>query len=179
MLARVAAGDRGAPLVALYRGYAGRIHGLGLRLTGDAGLAEELVQETMVRLWRGADRFDPARGTVRTFVYTIARRAAVDFLRRSASRPLPTVDDPTALADALESGKDDQADRILLGLGVREAMGALSPKQREVLELCFDEDLTQTKAAERLGVPLGTVKTRCFHALRALQAELRERHIIG
>lgn len=180
MLARVGAGDRGDPLSDLYARYARRIHGLGLRMTGDAGMGEDLVQETFVRLWRGAASFDPRKGTARTFIFTIARRAAVDLLRRSASRPLPTVDDPIGLADSLASEDGSRrADQIVLGLEVREAMEALSAKQREVLELCFDDDLSQSQAATRLGVPLGTVKTRCFHALRALGTELREREVVG
>jgi hypothetical protein len=105
LLARVAAGDAGTPgapprgppaapgaaatpLRALYRRYEGRLYGLGVRLLGDPGLAEELVQETFVRVWQGADRFDPARGSVRGLVFTIARRVAIDLWRRPSSRTL-------------------------------------------------------------------------------------------
>jgi RNA polymerase sigma-70 factor, ECF subfamily len=90
LLGRVAAGDHGRPLVQLYDLYSARLYGLGLRLLGDRGMAEELVQETFLRLWRSAARFDPERGSVRTFVFTIARRVAVDLIRRPASRPLAT-----------------------------------------------------------------------------------------
>jgi len=78
LIARVAAGDLGHPLEELYDRYAARLHGLGLRLLGDPGLAEELVQETFVRLWQSADRYDPKRGSVPSFVFTIARRLAID-----------------------------------------------------------------------------------------------------
>src|SRR5687768_1420436 len=100
LLGRVAAGDHGRPLVELYRLYSARLYGLGLRLLRDRGMAEELVQETFLRLWRSAARFDPERGSVRTFVFTIARRVAVDLLRRPASRPLTTADpDESAVPD--------------------------------------------------------------------------------
>lgn len=86
LVARLAEGDSGDPMVALYQRYGSRLFGLGLRLLGDRGMAEEMVQETFVRLWRGAERFDPDKGSVRTYTYTIARRVAIDLRRRSASR---------------------------------------------------------------------------------------------
>ena len=89
LLRRVADGDHGEPLVALYHRYASRLYGLGLRLMGDAGMAEELVQETFLRLWRSARRYDAERGSVRTFLFAIARRVAVDLLRRTASARCP------------------------------------------------------------------------------------------
>jgi len=87
LMARMASGDNGDPMVALYELYGGRVFGLGVRLLGDRGQAEEMVQETFVRLWRSARRFDPEKGSVRTFTFTIARRVAIDLRRRSAARP--------------------------------------------------------------------------------------------
>ena len=168
LVARVAAGDRGAPLAELYRRYEGRLYGLGLRLLGDPGLAEELVQETFVRLWRNAPRFDAARGSVSTFVFTLARRIAIDLWRRPSSRPFaPPPDELVAPGDAM--------DRLVVGLTVRDALESLSPAHREVLELSYSGDLKQTEIAERLGLPLGTVKTRTYYALRALKLALEER----
>jgi RNA polymerase sigma-70 factor, ECF subfamily len=172
LLGRVAAGDHGEPLADLYNRYASSLYGLGLRLLGERGMAEELVQETFVRLWRSARRFDPERGSVRTFTFAIARRAAVDLLRRPASRPLPTTEN-----DADEA-IEEAFDALVLGLDVREALGALAPKHREVLELVLDEDLGQADIAERLGIPLGTVKTRMFYGLKALRLELEERGVL-
>jgi RNA polymerase sigma-70 factor, ECF subfamily len=173
LLRRVAAGDHGDPLVDLYRRYSARLYGLGLRLLGDRGMAEELVQETFVRLWRSAPRFDPERGSVRTFTFTLARRAAIDLLRRPSSRPLPD-------ADGVEEVPDGPAfDALLLSLDVRDALDCLSPKHRAVLELMLDEDLSQAEIAERLRIPLGTVKTRSFHGMRALRMELEERGIVA
>jgi RNA polymerase sigma-70 factor, ECF subfamily len=168
LLGRVAAGDHGQPLVALYDRYASSLYGLGVRLLGERGMAEDLVQETFVRLWRSAPRFDPRRGSVRTFTFAIARRAAVDLLRRSASGPLPTVDGDT------DEAIEDAFDSLVLGLDVREAVSALAPKHREVLELILDEDLGRAEIAELLEIPVGTAKTRIFYGLKALRLEMEE-----
>jgi RNA polymerase sigma-70 factor (ECF subfamily) len=174
LLARVAAGDLGAPLEELYDRYAGRLYGLGVRLLGDTGLAEELVQETFVRLWRTAGRYDPERGSVSSFAFAIARRIAVDLWRRPSSRPFAeAVEDERAAGE--QAG--DSVDRILVGLSVREALDSLPDGQREVLELLHLHDLTQVQVAERLGVPLGTVKTRAFYGVRALKQALEEREV--
>ncbi len=168
LLALVAAGNRDEPLVELYSRYAKRVYGLGLRLLGDQGLAEDLVQETFLRLWRSAPSFDPDRGTVRTFLFTIARRAAVDLWRRRRDR-----------IEVAGSGiepvvEDDAFEALLVSLDVHDALDELSSKHREVLELHYRGDLTQQQISEQLEVPLGTVKTRTYHALRALKGKLEE-----
>jgi RNA polymerase sigma-70 factor (ECF subfamily) len=168
LLSLVAAGDSGTPLRRLYHSYERRLYGFGLRLLGEQGLAEELVQETWVRLWQSAGRFDPDRGTVRAFLFTIARRVAVDLHRRPSSRRLG--------AEVEDAGSvEAAADQVLLAVTVRDAMESLSPAHREVLELVYDEDLKLADVAERLDVPLGTVKTRAHHALRGLRQALEER----
>lgn len=124
---------------------------------------------------RRALRCGEGLGT-RTFTYTIARRVAVDLLRRTASRPLTT----EAGEDAdLEGLGDEGFDKLLLGLDVRAALTALSPKHREILELHFDADLTHTQVAEQLCIPLGTVKTRTYYGLKALRLELEERGLVA
>jgi RNA polymerase sigma-70 factor, ECF subfamily len=175
LMTRLAAGDRGEPLEALYGTYGRTVYGLGLLLLHDRGLAEDLVQETFVRVWRSASRFDPARGSVRTFVLTLARRAAVDLWRRQRG-PLPLALEGTEPED---TAGNEAFRHLVLRLDVREALDGLSPAHREVLELQFDSDLTQAQAADRLGVPVGTVKSRTLYALRALARELRERDIVG
>jgi RNA polymerase sigma-70 factor (ECF subfamily) len=167
LLAQVGAGDRGEPLRLLYGRYSGRVYGLGVQLLGDRGLAEELVQETFLRVWRTADRYDPERGSPPTFVFTIARRLAIDLWRRPSSRPAQPEPPPPP--------DDDQVDTLLARLEVREALKTLSEAHRQVLELTFSEHLKQAEIAERLGIPLGTVKTRSHHALRALKAALESR----
>ncbi len=126
-----------------------------------------------MRLWRSAPRFDSEQGTVRTFLFTIARRAAVDLRRRPSSRQLAELpeDDQGAVSD-------DDFESLLLGLEVRDAMEALTDDHREALELYYDRDVTQREIAERLGVPIGTVKTRTHYALRALRGALQEREAL-
>jgi RNA polymerase sigma-70 factor (ECF subfamily) len=180
LLAQIAGGDQGAALAAICDRYASRIYGLGMRLLGDRGMAEELVQDTFVRVWRSAPRFDPERGSARTFIYTLARRAAVDLQRRTASRPLPTVadeenDGPKATVDRAAL---DAYEETVLGIDVRDALNTLSEKHRDTLLLCYDEDLSRREIAERLGIPMGTVKTRIHYALRALKLELEERGLV-
>lgn len=174
LVEQMSAGDRDDAVRLLYARYGRRLYGFGMQLLGDAGMAEELVQETFVRLWRGARRFDRSRGSVRTYVFTIARRVAVDLRRRPAARPLDTsAEQPEGEVDP------EQFDQLLLRLEIRDAMTSLSDKHREALELQYERDLTQRQVSERLGVPLGTVKTRTYHALRALGLELRERGLLG
>ena len=170
LLALVAAGDREQAVGRLYDRFARRIYGFGLHQLGSASLAEELVQETFVRVWQAASRFDPERGSAATFVFTIARRLAVDLWRPRAARP-------PGGAEAREQAMPNGVDRLLVGLAVREALDGLSPAHREVLELAHGQALTQVEIAERLGIPLGTVKTRTFHALRALRLALREHDV--
>lgn len=157
-------GDRERAMTELYDRYARRIHGLGVRLLSDRALAEELVQETFVRLWRSSGRFDPARGSAGSFLFTLARRAAIDMHRRRppVTSPVPELDD----------GGSARFDQLVEELALREALSQLPDHHREVLELAYFEDLTQESIGRRLGVPPGTVKSRTFHALRTLRGLL-------
>ncbi|CAA9503060.1 MAG: hypothetical protein AVDCRST_MAG30-2034, partial [uncultured Solirubrobacteraceae bacterium] len=136
LLARVAGGEREAPLAELYERYARRVYGLGVRLLGDGTLAEELVQETFVRLWQSAGRYDVRQGSVRAWLWMLARRTAIDLQRRAAARP-------QAMAHSGGEGEttdpvsrlvsEDQVDRAIAQLDVRDALERLNPKHREVL----------------------------------------------
>jgi len=172
LLLAVGRGDRDRALPDLYRRYERRLFGLGIRLLGDAGLAEELVQETFLRVWRTANRFDPARGTAAAFILSIARRLAIDLWRRPSSRPMQSP--PETVADV-----DETIDKLLLQLAVRDALDSLPPAHREVLELSYHADLTQPEVASRLGIPVGTVKSRAYHALRAFRRAVDQRGIDG
>lgn len=179
LLARVAGGDRDASLAELYDRYAGRLYGLGIRLLGDRGQAEELVQETFVRVWQGAGRFDGSLGSVETWVRVIARRTAIDLQRRAAARPKAVAQGQVAALERVEPAVTEEiAERAQLSVDVRAALEALTAKQREVLVLGYDAQLSQSEIAERLAIPLGTVKTRTFNALRALRALLEERGLV-
>jgi RNA polymerase sigma-70 factor (ECF subfamily) len=167
---RLASGDETA-LDELYARYERPVFELGIRLLGDRELAAELVQETFLRLWRTADRFDASRGAVATYVFTVARHLAVDLWRRPSSRPLEP--EPGERAAVIGDATDDMLTRVV----VDEALATLSRPHREVVVLSYCADLTQPAIAQILGVPLGTVKTRSYHALRALKAALMERGI--
>jgi len=164
LVAQVAAGDIEAAMAELYRRYSRRLYCFGMQVLGNTGLAEEMVQESFVRLWRTAAGFDARRASVGTYLFVIARSTAADIRKRPSSRPLLPVEEVDVPPQA------DTVDQILDGLIVHEALGTLSPAHLEVMRLARDEDLTQSQIAERLGLPLGTVKTRMFHAMRALRA---------
>lgn len=165
--AAVAATPPAAPLedlhdpVALARRYERPLRTYGRRRLADHRDVEELVQETLVRLWRMGDRFDPARGTVDGVVFTIASRVLVDLLRRRR----PTAALPADHEPALR----DHADAVEAALVVRGALATLSPDHRQVVELAWFDGLSQRQIADRLGIALGTVKTRSMWALRHLQ----------
>ena len=170
LLARVAAGEVQGPVTELYDRYASRLMGFGLRLLSDRGLAEELVQETFVRVWRAAPGFDGGRGAVRSWIFTIARHVAVDLHRRRARDGL--TETPAELA-----ADDEALEALVLELTVRDALDSLSPDHRAVLELAYHDDLTQSDIAERLEIPLGTVKSRTFTALAEMRVALSQRGI--
>jgi RNA polymerase sigma-70 factor, ECF subfamily len=182
LVARIARGDRGAPLAELIERYKRPLFGYGVKVLGDPWLAEELVHECFIRLWRTAGRFDPERATVSTYLYMVARTIAVDVYRRSASQESPggrrRADiEPEQLAEQVPI--EDDSSRIVERLSMREALKSLSPAHREVLLLAHYDGLTQVEIADRIGVPLGTVKTRMFHGLRALRAVLESRGTDG
>jgi RNA polymerase sigma-70 factor, ECF subfamily len=174
-MARIAAREPGDALGRLIDSYSRPLYGLGMRLLGDRGLAEELVQDSFVRIWRSAASYDADRGSVRTFIYTIARRAAIDLQRRSSRVPVPVEPSPDDRPVGHETGALDSFDRLLTQIEVRESMSKLSAPHREVLELFYDGGLSQREISARIGIPLGTVKTRTYHALRALRTQLGER----
>jgi RNA polymerase sigma-70 factor, ECF subfamily len=169
LVAQIAAGDMGAPVTELYHRYGQRLYRFGVQMLGNDGLAEEMVQECFVRLWRTAGRFDTARGSVGAYLFVIARSTALDIRKRPSSRPLIPID------DAYTPPEFDNVEQILDSLILREALDTLSLAHRQVIRMAHDQGLTQSQIAGRLGLPLGTVKTRMFHAMRALRTALDER----
>lgn len=163
LLADAARGDQRAATV-LYDRYADALYGYGLGRLGDHELAEELVQRVLERLWRRADAYDPTRGPVRAYVFAMAASTVADLRRQAARRPRP-VEDP----DDRRLTVDEAADRVLLAASVREALDRLTPEHRRILELAYRGGLTQREIAELLELPLGTVKSRTYYALRAFR----------
>ena len=126
-----------------------------------------------MRLWRTAGKFDAGKASVGTYLYVLARSVAADIRKRPSSRPLLPVDDVDV------PPQPDGVDQILDSVIVREAFDTLGPAHAEVIRLAHEEGLTQQQIADRLVLPLGTVKTRTFHGMRALRAALIERGFHG
>lgn len=169
LLQAVGRGDVDA-LRALYRSFERPLYALGIRWLNDPKLAEELVQEVTLRVWRRASRFDPARGASSSWIFGIARNVAADLARARAKAPVPVADAPDALAPWDE-------DRAWTAWEVARAVALLPEDQRRVVELAYANQMTQSEIAAELGIPLGTVKTRLYTALRKLRAIFAERGI--
>jgi RNA polymerase sigma-70 factor, ECF subfamily len=156
-------------LRALHDEHADALWTFALRLTsGDRGKAEDLVQETLLRAWRHPEALDPSRGSVRSWLFTTARNLAIDAWRKPSRRAEVVTD------ELPESTIGDETDRMLQSWLVAEALAQLSPAHRAVLVECFYGGRSVSEAAERLGIPPGTVKSRTHYALRALRLALEE-----
>lgn len=169
------AAEDDAIITAMYRQYRDPLMTLVMRLTGgNRQQAEDVVQETMVRAWREADRLDLSGPSLMPWLTTVARRIVIDDHRRKQARPIETAD--TELANLPAEDDTAAADRRLI---VTEALLALSPLHRQVLNETILRDRTANQAAEVLGIPVGTVKSRVYYALRALAVALAERGVIS
>jgi RNA polymerase sigma-70 factor (ECF subfamily) len=193
LVREVAAGSQDA-LAALYDGYADAVFAAAIRLTSDRQVAEEVVQETFLALWNRAELFDPNTGSLAAWLHTIARNRTVDRLRAAGRRP-----NLVPLSSAAGSDENDTAalERIAasgtvlggadLGPGpegelaaaelrdvIRGALAELPEHERTALVLAYSSELTQSEIAERLGWPLGTVKTRTRRALMRLREVLSD-----
>jgi RNA polymerase sigma-70 factor (ECF subfamily) len=159
----------------LFDAHAPALLAFALRLTqGDRGRAEDIVQETLLRAWKHPEALDPARGEARTWLFTVARRIAIDAHRARAARPVEVGDDALA---ALPAGSDE-IERAMRSWVVADALAGLSPAHREALVQTYYRGRTVSEAAEVLGVPPGTVKSRVHYAIAALRLALRERGVV-
>ena len=187
-LVRAVADGSEDALSALYDRHVGGVHAVALRLTGDRGLTEEVVQETFLALWNRAELFDPAVASLGTWLRAIARNRAVDRLRaigrRPALVPLPGERESSESHGGLDrmggepvviggAGRDPDPVLAAEAASVREAIGAalatMPDVERTVIVLAYREGLTQQEIAQRLDWPLGTVKTRTRRALARLR----------
>lgn len=140
-----------------------------LRRLGDRDAAADCSQEIFISAWRSRDRYDPALGSLAAWLMGIARFRVIDAQRRSASVPVPDAEAAEAQSEILVEPESDRlGDRML----VERALETLSPRARQVVELAFYSDLTQTEIAERLDLPLGTVKSDVRRALQRLRPHL-------
>ena len=170
LIQRVRADDTGEAMRALYRTYSGELYGFALNALGERGAAEELVQEVFTRAWRHAERYDPERASVRTWLYQIARHAIIDTRRRAAVRPGLPLHEPGPGSEPV----GESVEQAMLGWQVATAMERLSPDHRQMIRLAHLQGLTMREIAERTQLPVGTVKSRTWYALRALRLVLEE-----
>ncbi|WP_159625633.1 sigma-70 family RNA polymerase sigma factor [Actinomyces sp. zg296] len=171
LLGRVAQGDENA-FAELYDAWAGRLLALIIRIVIDRSQSEEVLQEVMLEAWRRAPSFDPSRGTGRAWLVTMARHRAIDRVRSSqAARDredawqgyLPDSDVTAAeVEDRMEAGR------------VRDALDAVGEPHRTTIALAYFTGLTHTEIAERMGVPLGTVKSRIRDGMAKMRTHLGE-----
>jgi len=189
----VAAGSEDA-LGMLYDRYVDAVYAAASRLTADRQIAEEVVQETFLALWNRAELYNPAMGSLAAWLHTIARNRTVDRLRSAGRRPSLVPFSATGGADEQDGAALDRlvaAGTILGGAGlgpgpegelaatelrhvIRDALDELPDVERTAIVLAYREDLSQSEIAERLGWPLGTVKTRTRRALLRLRGALAE-----
>ena len=163
-MAAVAAGDQHA-LRHLYERYGRLAHSIAYRISGDRATAEECTQDTFVALWRRADRFDPGRGQVSTWLFAIARNIALSAVRRQRT----TVELDDGREPDTTAGPDDLVAAAETAARLAEAMAGLPEPQLTVLQLAYFDGLSQSEIADRLGLPLGTVKGRVRLALERLR----------
>src|SRR5260221_2448277 len=159
-------------LAELYDRYGRVTFSLILRVVRDTGIAEDLVQETFLRVWNRVAGFDAQKGSIGPWLLAVARNRAIDYLRSAGGRERNALEYEETEHPALYN--DMERDILLADKArqVKAAMDKLSPNQRQVIELAYFEGLSQTEMAERMGQPLGTVKTWARTALKNLRDEL-------
>jgi RNA polymerase sigma-70 factor (ECF subfamily) len=197
-LVREVAGGSFDALADLYDRHGAAVFAVASRLTSDRGVAEEVVQDTFLALWDRAEAFDPDIGSLAAWLHTIARNRTVDRLRAAGRRPSIVSPAAGTAGDASETQVLERAaatGTIVAGSSapvapeaayasketravIEEALAAMADEERAVIVLAYREELTQSEIAERLGWPLGTVKTRTRRALRRLREALEHEQVM-
>ncbi|HJS26327.1 MAG TPA: sigma-70 family RNA polymerase sigma factor [Actinomycetota bacterium] len=173
---RLSARDRGA-FDELYQRYGRSAYGVALRVTSQEVIAQEVVQDAFLALWRAPEAFDAARGAFRSFFLSLVHHRAVDAVRREERLRKRTERasnlEPMTGEDPAEDVVEDAYLRVRRK-EVRAALTTLPAEQRQVLDMAYFGGMTQARIAAELGIPLGTVKTRTLAAMRKLRAALQE-----
>jgi RNA polymerase sigma-70 factor (ECF subfamily) len=170
LVARIAADRDREAFRTLFEQFGPRIKTLMMKAGADHALAEDLVQDVMMTVWRKVELYRPERGAVSTWIYTIARNARIDRLRHHSSRPYEDISDLELPSDEPDGEAAVYASQQAEKVGA--ALAGLPDDQRQIIEMAYLQDMSQSEIAERLSVPLGTVKSRMRLAYRKLQATL-------
>jgi RNA polymerase sigma factor (sigma-70 family) len=176
LLAGMAVGDQAAA-VTFVRRYQRRVFGLAYSMTSDAGVAEEVAQEALIRVWRHAPVFDPRRGSVTSWVLTITRNLTIDALRMRRAVPTDPDDFAATAMMSLEHNPEDAVARGDVRQTVRSALSVLPPEQRRAVVLAAVYGRTALEISEEEGIPLGTAKTRIRTGLIRMRAAVE--HTVG
>jgi RNA polymerase sigma-70 factor, ECF subfamily len=160
----------------LYDRHGGVAYSLAYRIVGERGAAEDVTQEAFISIWRSGARFDPTRGSVRSWMLSVVRNRAIDALRSKAGKaPRLTLDDDAILEQRpAEELTEEEAIRTETAGEVRGALGRLPGEQSKVIELAYFGGFSQSEIARMLGVPLGTVKGRMRLGLEKIRGDLSE-----
>lgn len=174
LMDRLAGPEVETAISALYDRYGRTVFGVGLKLLGDRSLAEELVQEVFLKVWRSSRTFDASRSSFSTWLYRVTRSAVSDMHRKRARsvRQMPDGDPYFAALRDASPGPQESLDDSWLSWRVSRALEGLGEAHREVIELAYFRGLSQREISSQTGVPLGTVKTRTSSALKRLRAGL-------
>jgi RNA polymerase sigma-70 factor, ECF subfamily len=155
-------------LRAAYAAHGPELYRFAVRALGDNGAAEEVVQETFLRAWRSGDRFDPALGSLRTWLFAIARNVVIDVTRRRSARPQWLNEVPP------DGGSEDPLENVMLAWQVEEALRRVSEDHRVAIVETYYRGRPHAEVAAELRIPEGTLRSRIFYGLKALRLALEE-----
>jgi RNA polymerase sigma-70 factor (ECF subfamily) len=172
LVSRIANGQNRAALAALFGLYGPRVKSMMLKLGASDALAEDLVQETFLTVWRKAGLYSSQRGAPSTWIFTIARNLRIDQLRRQSNKPYQDLE-TVELASDLPAGNVLVEQKQVIDR-VSTALRTLSAEQQEVVRLSFIHDMPHAEIAEKVGIPLGTVKSRLRLAYERLRPMLED-----
>lgn len=157
----------------IYAEHGSAVLAYATRLAGDHGIAEDVMQETLLKLWRNPDVLGEGKGSIRAWLFTVAHNLVVDKARAKAVRPTEVADWPAS--PPLEQ---DHADRVVDSMALMTVLNKLSPEHRDVLVEIYLRERSLAETAETLGLANGTVKSRSHYALRAMRKIVSKRHLI-
>lgn len=172
LLRRIASDRDKSALAGLFGQFAPKLKSMMLKQGAGDALAEDLVQETLLTVWRKAQLYSPQRGTPSTWIFTIARNLRIDQVRRQSNKPYEDLETAGLVSDAPLSSAVVEQEQVIAR--VTRALSTLPTEQREVVQLSFIHDLAHAEIAAKIGIPLGTVKSRLRLAYDRLRPMLKD-----